>query len=328
MKLLGLLPYSLGHSAQCLGQEAKPYEKSLKRRLKQAPPGGYLAIDLLVVKHTGEYVQGLGPAWSSSDKGVVWSHTFVSVGLVYPKERFVYPLGLLPFLDKTMATEVYRHQTPSEAFLKVAKQVGKHYSIEALLGDGQFITDEVLAKAQSNLVGRCRVGHYVDFEGEHIQVKALAQRYPPTKKARYYKRFGWYAKRLNVTIPSANHKASDLIIIWKPRAEGFELLTLFSTLDAGVQEVLAAWKSRWKQEVGHKLNKQTLGLSKCQCRSYASQLKHADLVIEAFHQVRLTSTLNPSLSWREARKSTAFSLKNPTQPLQNPVQTGIPPPLP
>ena len=78
-----LLPYSHGHSASLLASEATPQQKGLARRLRHAPPGGILAIDLLMVKHDGASVQGVGRVYSSSDNGVVWGHSFVSSALVF-----------------------------------------------------------------------------------------------------------------------------------------------------------------------------------------------------------------------------------------------------
>lgn len=85
-------------------------------------------------------------------------------------------------------------------------------------------------------------------------------------QARYYKRFGWYAKRL--------------------KQEGFELIALLSTLPTGVQEVIAAWKARWGLERVHRLLKRNVGLCKCRHRSYAAQLKHADLTHTALLCIR------------------------------------------
>ncbi|MBS3967658.1 MAG: hypothetical protein KGZ60_10440 [Truepera sp.] len=39
----------------------------------------------------------------------------------------------------------------------------------------------------------------------------------------------------------------DLLIIWKPKGVGFELMALISTLAGGVQEILTAWQGFARQ---------------------------------------------------------------------------------
>ncbi|WP_146237988.1 hypothetical protein [Meiothermus sp. Pnk-1] len=92
--------------------------------------------------------------------------------------------------------------------------------------------------------------------------------------------------------------------------ESFKLFDLFSTLDVGIQEDLAAWKARWDLERVHRLLKQNLALFKCLSRSYAAQLKHADLAITALHLVRQQKQLHPDLSWRAAQQNAAKILRS------------------
>ena len=52
---------------------------------------------------------------------------------------------------------------------------------------------------------------------------------------------------------------ADLVIIWWNEREGNKLSVLVSTLEAGVQEVIKAYKARWQDEVSHRLLKQNFG---------------------------------------------------------------------
>lgn len=47
----------------------------------------------------------------------------------------------------------------------------------------------------------------------------------------------------------------ELLIIWKAQGAGWHLITLISTLKAGIQEVFKAWSSLWSLEVSHQLRK-------------------------------------------------------------------------
>jgi hypothetical protein len=57
--------------------------------------------------------------------------------------------------------------------------------------------------------------------------------------------------------------------------------------------------------MSHRLYKQSFGLGKCRCRRFATHLKHADLVLEAFHEVREERSRSPSLTWRKAQNTVA-----------------------
>jgi hypothetical protein len=140
-----------------------------------------------------------------------------------------------------------------------------------------------------------------------VKVRDLADRFPPGK-ARWYPKFRRYVKRVKVVVPEVGEV--DLLIIWKAQGTGWYLSVLISTVTAGVQEIVLNWLSRWAIEVSHRIRKQALAFSSCQCCSFAAQLMHADLVIEAFHLVREERARSPGLSWKEAQKVAALRLRN------------------
>lgn len=305
-----LLPHSHGHSASLLAQETKPHQAGLARRLRSASAGGILAVDLVSVKHEGACVQGVGRVYSSSDNGMMWGHAFISSALVFPQQD-PYPLQLAPFVSENMATETYPFLSATEGMLSIAGDVHQAgYEVKVVAFDAQFSTRLGLRSLKFlslPFVGRCRTDLWVVHGKERVQVRTLAACFPPGR-SRYYKRFGWYAKRLNVWLEEVGHV--DLVLIWKANGEGWECFALLSSLKGGVQEVLQTWQLRWDLEKSHRLYKQNLGLGKCQCRRYSAQLKHADLVLDAFLEVREERRQYPGLSWRRAQEQLAMRRKN------------------
>ncbi len=308
----GQLGYSSSYGYRLLKQQAKPYETSRQERLKQAPKGMYLAVDLVPVAHEGCWIEGVDRVYSSSDKSPVWGHNLLSSGLVKYGHN-PYPLSLEGFPTQTMASDLYPYRTPGQALLQSVKLVTEAgYDLAGVVFDNQFAGKAHLAQLQTQptptpFVARARLNQKVEFEGQKLSIRELGQQYPPGK-ARYYKRFGWYVKRLKIKLDTVGEL--DLMIVWLPQKEGFKLIALFSTLQAGIQQIIAAWKARWDLERIHRLLKQNLGLSKCLCRSYAAQLKHADLAITALLHLRQQKQLFPELSWREAQYKTAQILKS------------------
>ena len=210
-----------------------------------------------------------------------------------------------------MATETCSRLNATEGMLSIAGDVRKAgYELKAVVFDAQFTTRlglRSLKSLPSAFVGRCRTDLWVVQGKERVQVRTLAERFPPGK-SRYYKRYGWYVKRLKVWLEEVGRV--DLIMVWKAKGADWECFALLSTKEGGIQEVLATWKPRWDFEASHRLYKQNLGLGKCQCRRYSSQLKHADLVLDAFLEIRAERRHSPHLSWRRAQEQVAIRHTN------------------
>ncbi len=254
---------------------------------------------------------GPGPGLPTGRKAPVWGHLFLSLTLVYPHGD-PYPLALKPFPTPGMETPLYPQKTPSEALLDevfdlLALEPG--LSLKAVVADAQFsggLTLRSLLRAGVPFVGRMRSRVKVrplDSEtgevGEETRVGELLLAYPPGK-ARYYRRFGVYAKRVRVMWPQVG--PVDLVLTWASRGVGWRGWALVSTLEGGVQGVLEAWFCRWKAEVVHRLYKQNLGQGKSQARSFAAQLMHSELVVRAFHAVREVREACPGMAWRHAQR--------------------------
>ena len=306
----GLLPFCKAYACKLLAQHPTPHRDALARRAEAAPQGAYLAVDLLKVAHRGERIEGIGRCYDSGSKSIVWGHTLVSSGLV-GLGKDPYLLRCDPFPDERMSTLSYPKLTATEAMLSVAGDVvSAGIGVKALLVDAQFTTRLGLRSLKAlplAFVGRFRSNAKVLFEARKIRVKELAARFTPGK-ARWYPKLRRYVKRLEVVLEEVG--VVELLIIWKAQGTGWHLTTLISTLKAGVQEVFKAWSSRWSLEVSHRLRKQNLALGSCQCLTYAAQLQHAELVIEAFNLMRHERQRTPRLTWKQAQQAAAQTLRN------------------
>jgi len=160
-------------------------------------------------------------------------------------------------------------------------------------------------RQSSPFLARIRSNSRVFYRKERLSIKTLAERFR-LGKARYYKRFGRYAKKRRVFLPEVGKLY--LLMIWKPQDYTFQLIVLMTTLHKGIQERLQVWQLL--AEVAHRLFKHNLGLSKRQYRKFAAQLKHADLILTAFHLVWAEKAHGPpGLSWQQAQHCAAQFLK-------------------
>lgn len=306
----GLLSVSRQYACRMLARDPVPHRHTLARRLPDAPTGAFLAVDLLMVKHEGQQIEGVGRQRDSSRKAISWGHTFISSALAAPHED-PFVLRCDPYPSEQMATKRYPKLTPSEGLLNVvgdALIVG--YKLAGVLADAQFcsrLSMRSLKAMSVPFVMRFRKNAKVLFEAQLLKVKELAELFPPGK-ARWYPKLRRYVKRLEVVIEEVGRV--NLLIVWKAQGFAWHLSVLLSTLVAGVQDVLRAWSARWSQEVTHRFRKQSLALGTCQCLTFAAHLQHVDLVNDAFNLVREARRKHPDLTWKAARVSAAINLEN------------------
>lgn len=306
----GLLPFGRRHACRLLARDPIPHRHALTKRLPQAPKGRFLAVDLLSIKHDGTCIEGIGRHYSSSDKGMFWGHTFTSCALLAP-DIDPYLLRCDPFPDARMATRLYPRLTPSEALLNVVGDVVvAGYACAGVLADAQFsgrLTLRSLKAVRVPFVMRYRSNAKVLFEAQKVRVKELAERFSPGR-CRYYPKLQRYVKRLAVVIEEVGNV--DLLLVWKWQRSGWHLTALVSTLEGVVQEVMNAARSRWSLEVSHRTRKQNLALGRCQCRSFAAHLQHADLAMDAFNLMRDERSRLPKATWRDAQRLAARRLES------------------
>ena len=157
------------------------------------------------------------------------------------------------------------------------------------------------------IIGRFRSSTKVVHQGQTLQARNLAEQFRPTK-TRYYKKLCCYAKRLTVQLPDVGKV--DLLFLWFRHKLTWALTILASTIQAGVQELIKAFKTRWSLEIMHRTLRQNLALAKCQCFALAAQLRHFDWCITALHRIWLERRRVPTLSWKQAQQFAAEKAQN------------------
>lgn len=306
MVAAGLLGFGLTHSCRLMNQGNG--DESWRERLAQAPKGGYLAVDFIKVEHEGEHIEGVDRQFTH--KGIVWGQRFTTSALVFADGQDPLVLRADAAPSERMASEAYPYLTASEAMMNVVGDVLlSDYELKGVLVDAEFtskLTLRSLPHFPVGIIGRFRSSTRVEYQGRRLQAKRLAEHYEPGK-ARYYRR-RLYAKRLMVLLPEVGKV--DLIFVWYPHKTGFTLSILVSTIKAGLQELIRAFKARWDLEVMHRVLRQNLALAKCRCLAFAAQLRHLDFSIEALHRIRLRRQHDPSLSWKQAQQLAAEQVRN------------------
>jgi len=306
MVVAGLLCLSLSPSSRLMKGS---FDDDWQERLKVGPKGGYLAVDFVKVKHLGKAMEGVDR--QHSHEGMIWGHRYLSSALVFPEGQDPYVLRLDAAPTKRMATEENPYQTASEAMLSVTGDVlVSGYELKGVLVDAEFTSKLTLRSLKHfpvGIIGRFTSSTKVSFEGQELKAKDLAQQFPPGRAHRYTQ-LNCYAKRLRVSLPHVGEL--DLIVIWKPQGTDWHLSILVSTIQAGVQTLLKAFKARWGLEVIHRTLKQNFALVKCQCLSFLAQLNHIHWAIEALLETRRFRQLDPSLTWKQAQKLAAHHARS------------------
>lgn len=308
MVVAGLLYIGLTHACRLM-KRAEPNEQ-WRERLQDAPAGGYLAVDFIKLKHEGACIEGVDRQFTH--RGIEWGHRFTTSALVFSEGQDPYMLRADPAPSERMASEDYPYLTASEAMLNIVGDVLlSGYNLKGVVVDAEFtskLTLRSLPHFPVGIIGRFRSNTKVIYHGQTLQARELAQQFRPGK-ARYYRKLGCYAKRLTVALPEVGKL--DLLFLWFRHQLTWTLSVLVSTIRAGVQELIRAFKSRWGLEVMHRTLRQNLALATCQCLAFAAQLRHFDWCITALHRIRRKRQRDPSLSWQQAQRLAAEHAKNP-----------------
>ena len=155
-----LFSFSIRHAGRLLAREPASHRTSLQKRLRTAPTGGVLVVDLVPVLHEGERIEGVGRVYSSSENGLIWGHAYLSSALVMP-EKDAYPLQLAPFPNDLMSIPQYPRLMASEGLLSIAGDVlSSGYELRAVVADAQFCTRLVMRSLKLQgipFVLRCRI---------------------------------------------------------------------------------------------------------------------------------------------------------------------------
>lgn len=129
---------------------------------------------------------------------------------------------------------------------------------KGVLVDAEFtskLTLRSLPHFPVGIIGRFRTNTKVVYQGLMLQAKELAEAFRPGK-ARCYRKLHCYAKRLTVVLSDVGKV--DLIFIWQPYKLDWQLSILVSTIQAGLQELISAFRARWGLEVVHRTLRQNL----------------------------------------------------------------------
>jgi hypothetical protein len=90
------LPCTISHACQAIKNEIHPGRTASLECCRAAPKGGFLALDFVIIKHTGLMIEGLSFNYASTQKRPINSHAFVFSAIVYPKERSGYAPDPIP----------------------------------------------------------------------------------------------------------------------------------------------------------------------------------------------------------------------------------------
>ena len=198
----------------------------------------------------------------------------------------------------------------SEAMLNiVGDTLEAGYKPRAVVFDAQFSTRLALRSLRFMgipFVSRCRTDLWAVHRKQR-KVKELARQFHPAERgtigvsASTRSESGWSWRR-----------SAALARFWAGRARA-RAGSAWLWLLVSVRGCRGCWRSggcggSWNRASGC-INR-LLGWWRCLCRRFAAHLKRADLVLEAFHEVRLERLRSPSLTWRRAQEVVAARRRN------------------
>lgn len=311
--LNGMIPFAtVRKSALCqfLAQQTFASPTDLQRRARNAPCGAFLAVDFVLVPHSGVEMEGLSLHYGGKER-IRLGHQFTSAALVKLGHDPT-PLRVQFKVSRMLETPMYPYRTATQEMIHTVQECrAAGVAMAGVLVDGEFGRDEVVAfshETQIPMLVRAKRNMTVEFEGESLTLEALAGQFPP-ERCHLYAELEWRVRRLRVSRAVGTF---DVLIVWRKVHGEWTCFFLFSTFDSSftVRALLRAWKARWGIEVIHRFFKQNLGLGQCRCRKIQAQENWAWCVVEAFHAVLLVRQADLTLTWRSAQHLAAQNAKN------------------
>ena len=88
MVAAGLFYFGLTHACRLMKQVES--NEGWRERLRNAPTGGYLAVDFIKLEHEGVRIEGVDRQFTHS--GIQWGHRFTTSALVFSEGQDPYML--------------------------------------------------------------------------------------------------------------------------------------------------------------------------------------------------------------------------------------------
>ncbi len=248
---------------------------------------GVIALDNVLVDHTGKLIEDVGYFWDHAEQRYKIAHDYLIVNYVCPSGKH-YPLEFYRFVKREQcAPQGIEFRDHNVLFRQLVDWVIANDIAGDFTFDSWFTHKENLNYIhglERAYVGDLKFNRKLLVAGREIKAEDFAAQIDPAdrKEIRVGDTRQWYFTR-SVRIPGVDHKVR-ILLLWDQRGDA-QARKILVTNRTGwdVIRILKVYRYRWTgTECFHRDGKQQLGMGDCQLRSGLGQTRHLYLVFLAY----------------------------------------------
>jgi hypothetical protein len=248
---------------------------------------GVIALDNVLVDHTGKLIEDVGYFWDHAEQRYKIAHDYLIVNYVCPSGKH-YPLEFYRFVKREaceqQGIEFRDHNVLFRQLVDwtLANDIAGDFTFDSWFTHKENLN--YIHGLQRAYVGDLKFNRKLLVAGREIKAEDFAAQIDPTnrKEIRVGEARQWYFTR-SVRIPGVDHKVR-VLILWDQRRDA-QARKILVTNRTGweVIRILKVYRYRWTgTECFHRDGKQQLGMGDCQLRSGLGQTRHLYLVFLAY----------------------------------------------
>lgn len=248
---------------------------------------GVVAIDNVLIDHSGKLIEDVGWYWDHAEKRYTIAHDYLIANYVCTSGKH-YPLEFRLFRARERAEalgEPFRNHTA--LCIELVDWVLERQIPGDFTFDNYFSSAEILNHIHGKgrgYVGDLKSNRKVKHQGQEVSIGEFAKGVAPeAKKAvRIGGELQWYFTK-SFWIRGVDHRVR-IVLLWEHRKDREPAKILITNrVYWEVSRILRVYRRRWTgTETFHRDGKQSLGMGDCQLRSRRGQTLHMYLVFVAY----------------------------------------------
>ena len=258
-------------------------------------PRGVIAIDNVLVDHSGTLIEEVGVFWDHAEQRHKIAHDDLIANDVTPEGKH-FPLEFFRFRKREVCEAAGQpFEDHNVLFRKLITWTWEQKIPGAYAFDSYFTHAENLNHLHGYrsehdgeplaYVGDLKFNRKMSVEGKERKASEWATAIRPEQKKMLTGKNGktqWYFTTC-VRLPHVNHKVR-VVVLWKEKDEAEPRKMLISNRTTwDVRRIVGVYRNRWTgTETFHRDGKQLLGMGSCQLRDGQGQTRHMYLLFVAY----------------------------------------------
>jgi hypothetical protein len=270
---------------------------------------GVIAIDNVLVDHSGKLIEDAGYFWDHAEQRHKIAHDYIIANYVCTSNKH-YPLEFYRFVKKEHCDERGIEFVNHNEYVRwlidwvVARSIPGDFTFDSYFTSAENLNH--IHAYDRTYVGDLKFNRKIIFQGRQIRADELASQIAPEdlKSVMINGSRQWYFTK-SIRIPDVDHKVR-LVILWdKRRDKKAKKILICNRTHWEITCILRVYRCRWRgTECFHRDGKQHLGMGDCQLRNGRGQTRHMYMVFLAHSVLMRQLRQSRVCEWARERLTT------------------------